>query len=171
MMKTDMVTIRRAVPEDAATLTQITWRSKAHWGYDEVFMAIARPIMQIQPDNIREYDYVVLETAGQIAGFYSLEAPQGDTITLENLFIDPDYIGGGFGKKLLHHALANAHNQGYQNLILDADPNAEAFYLKMGATRTGEHESTVLPGRMLPVMRFDLRQIAQLKAADSLNLR
>ncbi|MBC8171014.1 MAG: GNAT family N-acetyltransferase [Anaerolineae bacterium] len=168
----DIITIiRRAVPEDAETLTQITWLSKAHWGYDEAFMAVARPIMRIQPGKIRDYDYFVLETDGQMAGFYSLEDPQGETITLENLFIDPDHIGTGFGKQLLHHALATARNQGYQTVVLEADPNAEAFYLKMGAKRVGEHESTVLPGRMLPVMRFDLIQFTQLEVDKPPNLR
>lgn len=159
---TTTILIRQAAPADAETLTQLAWRSKAYWGYDEAFMTVARPVLRIQPDKIREYEFFMAETAGQIAGFYSLEDPQGDTITLGNLFIDPDYIGGGVGRKLLHHALAKARSKGYQFMILEADPNAEAFYVKMGATRISARESNVVAGRMLPLMQFDLMQVAQL---------
>ena len=33
--------IRRARPEDAALLTDLTVRSKSHWGYDADFLADA----------------------------------------------------------------------------------------------------------------------------------
>ena len=41
-------------------------------------------------------------------------------------------------------------------MSIQSDPYAEGFYLAMGAVRVGELESTVTPGRMLPLLRFDL---------------
>ena len=42
-------------------------------------------------------------------------------------------------------------------MTFESDPNAEAFYLAMGAVRTGSVESTITPGRFLPLMRFSLK--------------
>jgi hypothetical protein len=42
-------------------------------------------------------------------------------------------------------------------VIWQSDPQAEGFYLALGAQREGASESTVMPGRMLPLMRFRLR--------------
>ncbi|GIO08139.1 hypothetical protein J31TS6_41670 [Brevibacillus reuszeri] len=36
-------------------------------------------------------------------------------------------------------------------------PYAEEFYLARGAVRIGEIESTVIPDRKLPLLRFELR--------------
>jgi hypothetical protein len=41
-------------------------------------------------------------------------------------------------------------------MILQSDPHAEGFYLAMGAQRIGQSESTVTPGRMLPLLRLVL---------------
>jgi hypothetical protein len=38
-----VVTFRRAAPEAAEELTALTLASKAHWGYDQDFMDLARP--------------------------------------------------------------------------------------------------------------------------------
>src|ERR1700744_1513825 len=40
-------TIRAARPGEAATLTELAMRSKAHWGYDPAFMTRLRPILTI----------------------------------------------------------------------------------------------------------------------------
>ncbi|HEX2621722.1 MAG TPA: hypothetical protein VHL11_16305, partial [Phototrophicaceae bacterium] len=79
--------IRRLEPDEADLLTDITLRSKAYWKYDDEFMRIVGPTMTIHSEAIRSSIYNGLEDAGRVVGFYSLEAPQDDQITLENLFI------------------------------------------------------------------------------------
>ena len=51
-----MVTFRRASPEAAEELTALTIASKAHWGYDEDFMALARPTLAVTPDYLEAND-------------------------------------------------------------------------------------------------------------------
>lgn len=46
---------------------------------------------------------------------------------------------------------------GLSSLLIDADPNAEGFYLRMGAERVGEVPSGSISGRMLPLLRYGLR--------------
>ncbi len=148
-------TIRRATPDDAAILTELTFRSKAHWGYSAEFMETARLALTITPAMIENSVAFVLEEVGRVCGYYALEKPDGDSILLESLFIDADAIGTGCGEALLKHALAQAAEGGHRIVKLEADPNAEGFYRRMGAERIGQRESSI-PGRFLPMMRFVL---------------
>lgn len=74
---------------------------------------------------------------GGPAGFMALGAPDdfSKKWKLEALFIDPDKIRRGFGKCLVEHALAVKGP-----LILDVNeqnPDARAFYRRLGFTETG----------------------------------
>lgn len=42
-------------------------------------------------------------------------------------------------------------------MIIQDDPNAEAFYLAAGGVRTGDRESDSIPGRFLPLFVIDVR--------------
>ncbi|MBL8155290.1 MAG: GNAT family N-acetyltransferase [Anaerolineae bacterium] len=146
--------IRRARPDEAEALTGLFWRSKAHWGYDEAFMARVRETLRITPEIIEQQHVYVLETDGRIAGFYALHVLP-DRLHLEDLFIEPDQIGMGYGRRLFDHAVEVGRRLGYDSFTLESDPNAEEFYLKLGAIRVGEHESAI-PGRFIPhlLVRF-----------------
>nr|WP_265183673.1 hypothetical protein [Burkholderia multivorans] len=38
--------------------------------------------------------------------------------------------------------------------MIEADPNAAALYLSLGAQKIGEKESAVIPGRFFPILRI-----------------
>lgn len=152
--------IRQARPEEADALTELTFRSKAYWGYTPAFMQAARAALIVTPDQIDLNLFYVVEKTGTILGYYSLEQPDGAEIVLESLFIAPEAIGSGCGALLLQHALETARAHGYQTVVLASDPNAEGFYRRMGAERFGETPGAT-PGRMLPLMRFRLDSPAE----------
>ena len=89
---------------------------------------------------------------------------------LEDLFIEPQHIGKGFGKQLWDHSLAVAQSLGFRKLTLISDPFAESFYAHLGAVRIGETESNALAGRMLPLMEhvFDSTRASKAKIAPGL---
>jgi GNAT superfamily N-acetyltransferase len=150
--------IRRARPDEAQALTELCWHSKAYWGYDDQFMAWVQANMNITEEQIAEaWIYVCEEADGRVLGFYHLRRLDAPTsgLHLEDLFIEPDAIGKGYGKLLFDHAAALTRELGGDNFTLEADPNAEPFYLKMGCIRTGEHESSI-PGRFIPHMLYKL---------------
>jgi GNAT superfamily N-acetyltransferase len=101
-----------------------------------------------------QYVYLALE-GPNFAGFYCL-AVNGEKGVLEDMFVNPPYIGHGCGRFLWDHMMNMARELGVREITIDADPNAEGFYLKMGAVRIGEAESTAISGRMLPLMRMSL---------------
>ena len=146
--------IRPAVPGEAAALSALAVRSKAHWGYDEAFLDACRDELATAAEECDGIHVQVAERDGALIGYYKLagQPPVGE---LADLFIDPSAIGAGVGSRLLRHALDLARRLGLHILTIDADPNAEAFYRRAGAVRVGSVASGSIPGRELP--RLELR--------------
>jgi GNAT superfamily N-acetyltransferase len=158
------VLIRPARVEEAAPLTELAMRSKAHWGYDDAFMAACRDELTMRAEFIDRID--VAELDGEVVGMVRLEAgapgPSGRLSgQLEDMFVDPRAIGTGVGRALFRHAIRRAAAEGMTVLHIDADPNAEGFYLSMGAVRVGESPSGSIPGRVLPQLRLDVQPVIE----------
>ena|SRR5258705_8422963 len=146
--------IRPAQLNEAEALSELMRRSKAYWGYDADFMARIGPEMQLTAEHIVDSLAVCIceDDFGRVVGFYHLHVRKSG-LRLEDLFIEPDCIGQGYGKLLWDHAVEAARTLGYKNFTLESDPHAEPFYLKMGAVRVSKRESHIA-GRFLPQMQF-----------------
>jgi GNAT superfamily N-acetyltransferase len=145
------VTVRPAALDEVADLTELIMRSKAYWGYDEEFIARCRPALTLHPADVGPKRATVAEIDGRLAGVVTIGGtpPEGE---IDLLFVDPWAIGTGVGRLLYHCALAIGRDSGFEALLIEADPQAESFYLHMGAVRIGD---TVSPatGRTLPLLR------------------
>ncbi|WP_380279492.1 GNAT family N-acetyltransferase [Kitasatospora purpeofusca] len=143
--------IRPARPSEAAALSALALRSKAHWGYDAAFIEACRAELTLDPDRIGPDRTAVAEEDGRVLGFVTLAGapPEGE---LGMLFVEPAVIGRGVGRRLMGHLRAEAAALGFERITVDADPNAEPFYLAMGAVRTGTTPSGSVPGRELPLL-------------------
>lgn len=128
--------IRRAQPQDAAALTQIALAAKQSWGYPDEWMAQWRPDLTVTPGYIGSSPVWVAEVEGAPAGFLGLVHTDGRW-HLEHLWVLPAFHGRGLGRALFAEAVKQARAVGATELRIRADPNAEPFYLKMGATRVG----------------------------------
>jgi len=149
--------IRRARPAEAGVLSELALRSKAHWGYDADFLAACHDDLTLSPDDIATSTVYVFDGASAPAGFCRLVLLDDGVAELDALFVEPAAMGQGVGSRLWWHAVSTAAKLGCSELVWQSDPQAEGFYLTMGAQRAGASESTVMPGRMLPLMRFRLR--------------
>lgn len=147
--------VRKGRPEEAAALTELALRSKGHWGYDEEFLAACREELTVRPADMAPRRTEVAEEDGRILGFTTLDGapPVG---ALGMMFVEPDAIGRGVGRTLFEHTVAQARRLGFTALTIDADPNAEPFYVAMGALRIGATPSGSIPGRELPLLRIEL---------------
>jgi GNAT superfamily N-acetyltransferase len=131
------VHIRQARLEEAALLSDLCASSKAVWCYDAAFMALARPALEITAAQIAAGDVWVAEEPGRVAGVVSLA--HGDdphTLDLAKLFVRPDRLRGGVGRRLLACAIAEARRR--------------------GARLIGEAPSDAVPGRFLPLYEIAL---------------
>ena len=149
--------LRRALPGDADILSRIAFAAKGHWGYPERWMERWRGGLVITPDFIRQNEAHLATVEGESAGFYALLG-EGPKIDLEHLWVLPERMGLGLGRALFGHAVDRASALGAETLGIEADPNAEGFYLRMGATRVGEIVYELDGGeRVLPLLALDLR--------------
>lgn len=148
--------LRPARASEAQTLSEIAFRSKAHWGYSAEFIDACRAELSISAGEIERRPTFVLEEAGVPLGFYSLEARPPREIELTHLFVEPSRLGGGRGFALLEHAATQARALGHRVMLIQSDPNAEGFYTSFGATRVGEQASDSIAGRFLPLLELSL---------------
>jgi GNAT superfamily N-acetyltransferase len=149
--------IRRARPAEAGELSALALRSKAHWGYDPDFLAACQDDLTLSADDIASSPVYVFDGVDAPSGFYRLLHQDDGVAVLDDLFVEPAAMGQGVGRRLWRHAVSTAKKLGCSEMVWQSDPQAEGFYLAMGAQRAGESASTVMPERMLPLMRFQLR--------------
>jgi len=149
------VWIRRARVDEARLLTELTVRSKAHWGYEVSFLTNVRDDLEFQPGKFfPDFHVYVLESHTEVLGFCSLIPKKDRQIELHDLFIEPRHIGEGHGKRLWNYSVNLAKELGFRTLVLTSDPHAEPFYARQGAVRTGEKSSPIYPDRKLPTMEY-----------------
>ncbi|MFD4016785.1 MULTISPECIES: GNAT family N-acetyltransferase [Streptomyces] len=147
--------IRAGEAAEAAALTDLALRSKGHWEYDAEFLAACREELTMLPAEVAARRTAVAEEDGRILGFTTLdgEPPEG---ALGMMFVEPDTIGRGVGRRLFSHTVDEARRLGFTRLTIDADPHAEPFYRAMGAVRIGATPSGSIPGRELPLLEVVL---------------
>jgi GNAT superfamily N-acetyltransferase len=96
-----------------------------------------REDMTVTPEYIHQNEVHVAIVEGGPAGFYALVG-EGLRIELEHLWVLPERMGEGVGPALFEHALRTAASLGAEVVGIEADPNAEGFYKRMGASHVGE---------------------------------
>jgi len=153
------VTIREVMPDEAAILSSLALRSKAHWGYSAEFIRSCEDELTFLPDQIASdnFDFVVAESRSAIIGFYAINNLSNDLFELYALFVEPPHIGSGVGRQLIDHAIQSVKNNGGQALQIQGDPHAEKFYLAAGAEFIGTRESGSVRGRFLPLFEIKIR--------------
>lgn len=139
------IAIRRGAPDEAALLTRIARAAKSHWGYPDAWMqAWGSALTLTEADIARWVVGVAIPGDGpDAAGFYALDTRRPDA-ELEHLWVAPERMARGVGRALFLDAVEEAARAGCARLCLDADPNAEGFYLRLGARRIGEARSDVV---------------------------
>jgi GNAT superfamily N-acetyltransferase len=156
----EIMTIVRAQPDDAAVLTGIAFAAKRHWGYPEKWIESWRDALTIQPEFIASHGIFAAILDGRTVGFYAL-GRKDHRLDLQHLWVLPDVMGRGVGRSLFLHGLERARTWGCRELEIESDPNAEGFYLHMGAHRVGVNIKE-LDGqrRELPVLIFEIHPVA-----------
>ncbi|MBX2805783.1 MAG: GNAT family N-acetyltransferase [Hyphomicrobiales bacterium] len=147
--------MRKAETGDIEALNALCMRSKAVWGYDDAFMRACHKELLLTPGEIESTDIIVVETDEKIVGMAQIGI-EGNIAELEKMFVDPDALRSGIGRKLFEWAMQKARACGCHAMQLDADPNAAPFYRKTGMRDIGRNPSGSIPGRFLPRLSVNL---------------
>ena len=129
------MTLRKATPQEAETLWNIRNQAIRHGcttSYDAE--VIARWTPDLMPERYRqmviEYPfYVVEDEKGDVAATGYLDL---DTHCLEAIFTLPAASGKGMATRIIEALKHEARSRGITCLTLDATPNAQSFYQKLG---------------------------------------
>jgi len=152
-----MVAVRPARSGEAADLSALCRRSKAHWGYDAEFMRLSAAALLVSEASIAEGRVLVAtDRSGHAIGTASV-APDGEDAELALMFVEPSALRSGAGRALFEAAAALARRLDYRRMTILADPNAAPFYERMGARFLRQAPSDAIPGRTLPFYEYDLR--------------
>lgn len=150
------VRIRRATPDEADALTALAHSAKRHWGYPAEWIDYWKSDLTLTSEFISNHEVFVATIDDTIAGCCAL-VTSDSLAELEHMWIDPKQMGKGIGRALFEHTQRRAEGLGFSTLELSADPNAEAFYERMGAKRIGEISADMFgQSRVLPRMRVEL---------------
>jgi len=69
-----VIAVRRARPQEAPALSALALRAKAHWGYDDAFMARAAAELRWDAEDLRTMLAHVAEDGGRLLGFSAVRA-------------------------------------------------------------------------------------------------
>lgn len=148
--------IRRARPDEADALTDLSMRSKRSNGYDDAFMDACREELTVTPKRLAEGEYWVA-VADDICGCACLLPDEKDASgEIHAFFIDPELKRQGIGRLLWSRVLRSASAKRLVRLHLDADPYAVPFYESLGFVVVDKVPSGSIPGRFLPKMELCL---------------
>jgi GNAT superfamily N-acetyltransferase len=108
----------------------------------------------LSPRSRRRQEVFVAELDGHAIGWAAL-IPQGEVVWLDDMWVEPEWIGKTVGSLLFRHSVERATRLGGTRMEWEAEPNAVGFYEKLGGRYLRDSEPTEW-GRVLPVMGVDL---------------
>ena len=145
-----LISVRGACPGDFERLRELTFESKAHWGYDRDFVGAWADGLGFEGGCERW----VAELDGEVVAWSGLTPPEKRIAVLDHLWVDPGWMGRGLGTRLFRLAADRARELGAERLEWGAEPNAVGFYEKLGGRKLRDHVTEW--GRLAPWMGLDL---------------
>ena len=147
--------LRPGTEKDIPILESIASAAKAHWGYSAAQLHAWRDELSVPAELLPLRPVCVAMIADQPVGFVQV-ATDSEPWELEALWVHPEHMRLGAGAMLLAWAQAYAAEHGQPELAIDADPNAEGFYLACGARRVGSIPAPIDtdPARVRPQLRL-----------------
>jgi len=145
--------IRPATPDDLSAIMTLERASFPTDAWSEAMMReeLASP----------HSHYVVLESAGRLAGYAGLRAPAGSRDgDVQTIAVAESARGRGNGRELLRTLLRTAHERGVREVFLevrDDNPVAQALYRSEGFAEVGRRPRYYQPDDVdAVVMRIDV---------------
>jgi GNAT superfamily N-acetyltransferase len=135
-------------------LREIAVEAKSHWGYDRARVEEWALGGDFEPESLRKRLLYVAEVEGRPVGWAAL-IPRGEVGWLEDLWVEPAWIGRGLGRILFERVAAEARQRGARRLEWEAEPNAAGFYEHLGGAYVRDSDETEW-GRVLEVLGLDL---------------
>jgi ribosomal protein S18 acetylase RimI-like enzyme len=131
--------IRDARPDEALALESLHRRASEVWEEYRAQLAahpdaIAPPHQAIAEGRVR----VAVDASGHRLGFSVVLPVEAGRCELDDLFVEPEWMGRGVGRALVDDLSARAAAAGASHVDVVANPNALGFYSRLGFQITGQ---------------------------------
>jgi len=123
--------IRDAVPGDMGALRDVFRRSSLSNHGDRANLLAHPDALELSDLAVSEGRMRTAVADGGIVGFATWLCT-GDVVELEDLFVDPEWMGQGAGRALVQDLVAIGRKRGVRRIEVTANPHALAFYEKTG---------------------------------------
>jgi GNAT superfamily N-acetyltransferase len=133
-----MIELRRAGPDDAAAIRQLTREAYARWV--PLIGREPRPMTADYDAALRSHRFDLLYLESALVGLIET-IDEGDALLVENVAVAPAFQGRGLGSRLMAHAEDIARALGRSRLRLYTNKRFEAnvrLYLRLGYQVDGE---------------------------------
>ncbi|WP_394829607.1 GNAT family N-acetyltransferase [Pendulispora albinea] len=146
------IAFRPATAADAEVLTLIVHESHGYRTPEE--RALVQSIV-LTPEYLTENASRILEYQGETAGFYTLLAVDSE-MELDMFFVDERFARLGLGRALFEDMCRLAKHLGAREVVIVSNPDAAAFYERMGARPDGAAPPTSRIPWSRPRYRVDM---------------
>jgi predicted N-acetyltransferase YhbS len=140
-MKADATTIRLAQVSERDALEALQRRSSVHEPMYRAQLAAHPDAIELPAEQITAGLVRVAEQNGVIVGFAVLLERSGDACELDGLFVEPNRMRAGVGRRLVEDAKRIARERGATRIDVVANPQAVAFYEAVGFKPAGEAQT------------------------------
>lgn len=152
-MTADPPTIRSARLAERDALEGLQRRSSVHQPMYRAQLAAHPDAIKLPAEQITAGLVRVAEQHGAVVGFAVLLERSGDACELDGLFVEPDRMRAGVGRRLVQDAKRIARQRGATRIEVVANPQALAFYEAAGFIPVGEAQTRFGPA---PRMSLEL---------------
>ena len=145
------LTIRVARPSERDALERLQLRSSMHQPMYRAQLAAHADAIHLPAEQIAAGLVRVAEQAGAVVGFAVLLERRGDACELDGLFVEPERMRSGVGRRLVEDAKRIAHRHGARRIEVVANPQAVPFYEAVGFVPVGEAKTRFGPAPRMSV--------------------
>ena len=144
-MPPDRTSIRSAEPAEREALEDLQRRSSLHHPMYRAQLAANPDAIELPTEQIAAGHVRVAEVDGVVVGFSVLLERDGDACELDGLFVEPDRMRSGVGRRLVEDAVRLARERGAARIEVVANPQAVAFYEAVGFGESGRAQTRFGP--------------------------
>jgi GNAT superfamily N-acetyltransferase len=137
--------IRLGAPADLPAAADVYRRASLSNAADRDNLLAHPQYLILGPDGLAEGRSYVAEDNGSVVGFATW-VEIDDTVELEDLFVDPDWMRRGIATALVHRIADVLRVRGVERMEVSANPDALEFYRSVGFIEVGVAETEFGPG-------------------------
>jgi len=140
---------RSARESDLGTIEAVVRAAAMVWDEDRPFLEAHPDAIEVPVELVKRGQVRVAVQSEAVVGFSSYVISDATTWEVEDLFVRPDLMRQGIGRRLVDDMVASAVRAGCNRLEVTANPQALGFYEKLGFVAVG-----VVPTRFRPAIRM-----------------